>query len=66
MNVKTNFRKYTYKTGMRISDRGEPVHKNEKEIERQNKIKEVCLTCTKKKCKGSDKCFEKRKEQEND
>lgn len=66
MNVKTNFRKYTYKTGMHISDRGEPVHKNKEEIERQNKIKEVCLNCTKKKCKGSDKCFEKRKEQEND
>lgn len=66
MNVKTNFRKYTYKTGLHVADNGEAVHKNEKEVERQNKIKEVCLNCTKEKCSGSRECFEKRKDMKND
>lgn len=36
-----------------------------KEIERENKIKEVCLNCTKAKCRGTRKCFEKERDKRN-
>lgn len=60
MKVEINRHKYLNKRELRtIDESGEAVIRDEKEIEAQNKIKEVCLRCTKKKCTGSEECFEK-------
>ena len=33
--------------------------KTPEEVEKENRIKDVCLNCKKKVCKGSQRCFEK-------
>jgi hypothetical protein len=46
--------------GLRKADEtGKAVRRNEAKIEQQNRECEICLNCTKKKCKGTAKCFEK-------
>lgn len=60
MPTQTNFWKYPHKINMYIVDEsGEAAMINKEEIERQNRIKDVCLNCNKKKCYGTDKCFNK-------
>lgn len=67
--VDINYTKYTNKRDyiQTTDESGKVIQRDEKEIECRNKEKEVCLKCTRKKCKGGEKCFEaRRKEQEND
>lgn len=61
MNVNINMDKYDFKNYNRhtIDESGKVALKDEREIELINKEKEVCLNCTKKKCKGHRSCFEK-------
>ena len=60
MKTRTNFTKYDHKWALHTTDEsGKAAEKDEKKIEAQNKIKDVCLNCTKKKCRGSDECFKK-------
>lgn len=61
MRVKVNLGKYANKRYEfhTAKDLGESVQKNPEEIERLNKKKDICLNCTKKKCTGTDRCFEK-------
>ena len=63
MKTRTNYVKYDNRLTICTADEsGKIIQKDEKKVEQQNKIKEVCLKCTKKKCRGSDKCFEKEKD----
>ena len=56
-NDKYPFKKYNLHT-VDYNAR-DPVVKDEKEIERQNREKDICLLCTKKKCIGTEECFER-------
>jgi hypothetical protein len=59
--VNTNWQKYVNKFSF-ISISGKGDHAPEKDpaqIERENKIKEICLNCTKEKCTGGRSCFER-------
>jgi hypothetical protein len=50
-------------SGLRKADEtGKSVWKDEAKIEQQNREREICLNCTKKKCKGTAKCFEKERD----
>lgn len=43
-----------------LDDSGEPARaRDAKAIERENRMKQVCLNCTQPKCRGTKKCFEK-------
>ena len=61
MKVGVNYSKYV--NGMqslrKTKQTGVPVKNDEERIEQQNREKEICLNCTKKKCRGTKKCFEK-------
>ena len=60
MRTKINFTKYGNKWNLHtIDESGKIAERDEKEIEAQNKIKDVCLNCTKKKCRDTKLCFEK-------
>ena len=48
-----------------VTDPGKAEQKDEKEIEKRNKNKDVCLECIKKKCSGTEKCFEKERRNKN-
>lgn len=60
MRTRINFTKYDNKWTLHtIDESGKVAEKDAKEIEEQNKIKDVCLNCTKTKCRGTDRCFER-------
>ena len=61
INAQTNDQKYAHRFYIRTTDEsGMPTsEKDLEEIERENANKEVCLNCTKKRCKGSEECFKK-------
>ena len=51
---------------MTVDGGGEPVPcKTPEEVEKANRIKNVCLNCKKKVCKGSERCFEKERNKNN-
>lgn len=52
---------------LRVSCSGsDPIpERDPKEVERANKIKNVCLNCTKEKCKGGEYCFKKERDRQN-
>ena len=62
---RTNYKKEKYGLDLkyRISSiyDNAPVEKNPEKVEQQNKIKQVCLNCTKKKCRGTKECFMREK-----
>ncbi len=49
-----------------VDETGKVVVKDAEEIERQNRNKEICLNCKKKKCTGTNLCFEKERKLRND
>jgi hypothetical protein len=67
--VRINCDKYLNKCWGAVSlpsrDAEEVSHKDEKQIERRNKEREVCLNCTKKKCSGTYECFRKERNKRN-
>lgn len=70
MKVEINRDKYINKIDVyhTIDDSGdfnEITEKDEKEIEERNKIKLVCLECTKEKCTGNQKCFNEERKKRN-
>lgn len=67
MRTRINLTKYNNKWDMHtIDETGKAIRKDAEKIERQNKTKEICLTCTKKKCRGTDKCFAKERSKNGD
>lgn len=57
-NANTFYGKYPHKFTFHTTDEsGEVKQRDPKEVERENRLKEICLNCTRKKCSGSDKCF---------
>lgn len=60
MRVNTNVSKYVNRRYVinAVKSQGDIEQKYDaEEIERRNKIKDVCLNCTKAKCNGSQRCF---------
>ena len=68
MKVQTNLGKYVNtRFDMHVSDGSrKAIQKDEEYVERQNRMKEVCLNCTKKKCSGTDRCFKNERNNGND
>lgn len=75
MKIQTNREKYINKWDV-IEGIAVPIQKpskdneyyawiDEKMIEAENREKEVCLNCTKAKCRGTRKCFEKERNKRN-
>lgn len=40
--------------------------KNPEKVARENRNKEICLNCTKRKCSGTAECFRAERDKEND
>jgi hypothetical protein len=61
--VKVGFNHAKYANGLdnlrKVDHSGKTVNRNEEKIEQQNREREICLNCTKKKCRGTRNCFEK-------
>lgn len=61
MKVKTNPSKYG--NGLyalhKVDETGRVAQKDEERIRQANEEKEICLNCTKKKCMGTKRCFDK-------
>ena len=61
----SNFEKEEYgfnpRLAVSVSDH-ESAQKNADKIERKNKMRQVCLNCTKEKCNGGRSCFLKERQ----
>ena len=66
--VNTNWQKcYNKLGGLRMAEQGDPLpEKDPVKVAKENKIKEVCLNCKKKKCSGGRSCFERERKKMND
>lgn len=65
ITAQTNFSKTNnFSASLRVSaDSNDPApERDAEEIKRENAIKDICLNCTKEKCKGTEKCFLKERD----
>lgn len=64
ITAQTSFEKRHHMVfGRALDDIGEPLPVQDPEkVKKENAIKDVCLNCTKEKCKGSEKCFMKERD----